>query len=114
VLVRSAAGRRLALASTVARAERVPPEAALRLVQAYADAPGFEEVNRAMRAGRFTRMEQIRVPVTLVWPEHDRLVARPAHLPPTVRSVVLPGAGHLPMWDAPEVVAKVLLQGSRR
>ena len=53
-LVRSPAGRRLALAGTVAHAERVPPDAALRLVRAYADAPGFEAVNRAMRAGRFT------------------------------------------------------------
>ena len=112
-LVRSPAGRRLALASTVAHAERVPPEAALRLVRAYADAPGFEAVNRAMRAGRFTRLEHLRVPVTLVWPEHDRLVARPAHLPPTVRSVALPDAGHVPMWDAPDAVAGLLLQGSR-
>ena len=61
-LVRSPAGRRLALASTVAHAERVPPEAALRLVRAYADAPGFEAVNGAMRANRFTRLEHIRVP----------------------------------------------------
>jgi pimeloyl-ACP methyl ester carboxylesterase len=113
LLVRSAAGRRLALAGTVAHPERVPPEAALRLVQAYADAPGFEEVNRAMRAGRFTRLEHIRVPVTLAWAEHDRLVGRPAHLPPSVRSVGLPGAGHLPMWDAPEAVAELLLRGSR-
>jgi pimeloyl-ACP methyl ester carboxylesterase len=112
-LVRSPAGRRLALASTVAHAERVPPAAALRLVQAYADAPGFEAVNQAMRAGRFTRLEHIRVPVTLAWPEHDRLVARPAHLPPTVSNVALPGAGHVPMWDAPEAVAELLLRGSR-
>ncbi len=112
-LVRSPAGRRLALASTVAHAEHVPPEAALRLVRAYADAPGFEDVNGAMRANRFTRLEHIRVPVTLVWPEHDRLVARPAHLPPTVRNVTLPGAGHVPMWDAPDLVADVLLRGSR-
>ena len=112
-LVRSEAGRRLALASTVAHADRVPPDAALRLVQAYADAPGFEAVNQAMRAGRFTRLEHIRVPVTLGWPEHDRLVARPAHLPPTVRSVALPGAGHVPMWDTPDAVARLLLQGSR-
>ena len=108
-LVRSAAGRRLALASTVAHAERVPPAAALRLVRAYADAPGFEDVNRAMRAGRFTRLEHLRVPVTLAWPEYDRLVAKPAHLPPTVRSVALPDAGHVPMWDTPEAVAKLLL-----
>ena len=112
-LVRSPAGRRLALAGTVADADRVPPAAALRLVRAYADAPGFEAVNRAMRAGRFMRLEHIRVPVTLAWPEHDRLVARPAHLPPTVRNVALPGAGHVPMWDAPDLVADVLLQGSR-
>jgi pimeloyl-ACP methyl ester carboxylesterase len=111
-LVRSPAGRRLALASTVAHAERVPPAAALRLVQAYADAPGFEAVNTAMRAGRFTQLEHLRVPVTLAWPEHDRLVARPAHLPPTVRNVALPGAGHVPMWDAPAAVAAVLLRGS--
>ena len=112
-LVRSPAGRRLALASTVAHADRVPPEAALRLVRAYADAPGFEAVNGAMRANRFTRLEHIRVPVTLAWPEHDHLVARPAHLPATVRNVALPGAGHVPMWDAPDLVADVLLQGSR-
>lgn len=108
-LVRSAAGRRLALASTVAHAERVPPAAALRLVRAYADAPGFDDVNRAMRAGRFTRLEHLRVPVTLAWPEYDRLVAKPAHLPPTVHSVALPDAGHVPMWDTPEAVAKLLL-----
>jgi pimeloyl-ACP methyl ester carboxylesterase len=112
-LVRSSAGRRLVLAATVAHAERVPPEAALRLVRVYADAPGFEAVNGAMRANRFTRLEHIRVPVTLAWPEHDHLVARPAHLPPTVRNVALPGAGHVPMWDAPELVAHMLLQGSR-
>jgi pimeloyl-ACP methyl ester carboxylesterase len=113
-LVRSGAGRRLALAGTVADPDRVPPDAALRLVRSYADAPGFEAVNRAMRAGRFTRLEHLRVPVTLVWPEHDRLVAEPAHLPPTVRSVRLPGAGHVPMWDQPEAVAALLLSGSRR
>ena len=104
-LVRSPAGRRLALAGTVRNPSRVPPEDALRLVRAYADAPGFEAVNRAMRAGRFTRLEHIRVPVTLGWPEHDHLVRRPAHLPPNVRSVALPGAGHVPMWDAPDAVA---------
>ena len=113
-LVRSPAGRRLALAGTVADAGRVPPEAALRLVRAYADAPGFEAVNREMRASRFTRLEHLRVPVTLAWPEHDRLVGRPAHLPPAVRSVALPGAGHVPMWDAPEAVAELLLAGSAR
>ena len=113
-LVRAAAGRRLALGSTTGYAERVPADAALRLVRGYATALGFDAVDDAMRAGCFTGMERLRVPVTLVWPELDRLVSRPAHLPATVRNVVLPGCGHVPMWDDPEAVAKVLLAGSSR
>ena len=112
-LVRSPGGRRVALASTVGAADRVPPADALRLVRSYATAPGFTEVNAAMRASRLEGLERIRVPVTLGWCELDRLVAPPAHLPSTVRSVVLSGCGHVPMWDAPEKVANLLLAGSR-
>jgi pimeloyl-ACP methyl ester carboxylesterase len=57
-------------------------------------------------------LERIDVPVTLAWPEYDRLVARPAQLPPNVRNVALPGCGHLPTWDDPAAVAAVLLSGS--
>ncbi len=113
-LVRGASGRRLVLAATTAHPERVPADAAERLVRTYATAPGFDAADDAMRAGRFTGMERLRVPVTLVWPELDRLVSRPAHLPATVRNVVLTGCGHVPMWDDPEAVAEVLLAGSSR
>ncbi len=47
--------------------ERVPYEDALRLVRAYADAPGFEAANRGMRAGRFDGLAEIAVPLTLAW-----------------------------------------------
>lgn len=111
-IVRSEGGRRLALLGTVAHPERVPPAAALGLVRAYATAPGLRAANNAMRASRFTGLERIQVPMTLAWPEHDRLVARPRHLPPAVRSVVLRGCGHMPTWDDPAQVAGVLLAGS--
>ena len=111
-LLRTGRARRIALAANAARPERIPPDAALRLVRAYATAPGFQAVNDAMRAGRFTALGEIAVPVTLAWPDHDRLVARPRRLPPGVRSVDLHGCGHLPTWDDPEQVARVLLQGS--
>ena len=52
------------------------------------------------------------MPVTLVWPEHDRLVRRPATLPGRVRNVDLPDAGHIPMWDAPNLFAQTMLEGS--
>ena len=112
LLLRTAAGRRLALAGSAARPERIPPAAALRLVRAYALSPGFDEANDAMRAGRFTRLDDIAVPLTFAWPEHDRLVGRPRRLPAGARSVTLTGCGHLPTWDDPEQVARVLLDGS--
>lgn len=111
-LVRSSAGRRAVLAGTVAKTDGVPPQDALRLLRAYATAPGFEAANDAMRADRFTALEHIRVPVLLVWPDRDRLVARPPYLPPNVRSVTLRDAGHVPVWDQPAEVAKLLLRGS--
>jgi pimeloyl-ACP methyl ester carboxylesterase len=111
-LLRTERGRRLVFAANAAHPERIPPEAALGLVRSYATAPGFQAVNDAMRASRFTGLGEIAVPVTLAWPEHDRLVRRPRSLPDGVRSVVLRGCGHLPTWDDPEQVARVLLEGS--
>lgn len=111
-LMRVPALRRLALAGTMAHPSRVPPAQAAGLIRSYASAPGFGAVNRAMRAGRFQRLAEIGVPVTLVWPERDRLIARPASLPPNVCERVLAGCGHVPMWDDPEAVAEVLLAGS--
>ena len=111
-LLRSERGRRAALAGTIAHPERVPYAAALQLVRAYANAPGFEVANAGMRAGRFTGLDAISVPLTLAWPEHDRLVGRPGSIPVTAREVVLRGCGHMPTWDDPEQVAAVLLAGS--
>ena len=112
LLVRVPALRRLAMAGTTARPERVPPEAVAYFVRAYATAPGFAAANAAMRAARFEHLARLPVPATLVWPERDRLVARPRDVPAGVRSVVLPGCGHMPTYDDPAAVARVLLEGS--
>jgi pimeloyl-ACP methyl ester carboxylesterase len=111
--MRSSAIRRLVLAGAVAHPERVPPVQAAALIRAYAQAPGFTAANRAMRAGRFTSLATIEVPVTLVWPQCDRLVARRQSVPDNVHQVLLPGCGHLPCWDDPGAVATALLSGSR-
>jgi len=111
-LTLSSRTRALALGGTVAHPERVPPAAAAHLVRAYATAPAFDAVNAAMRAGRFPHLGDLRVPVTLAWPDRDRLVGRPRSLPPSIRSVTLRDCGHLPTWDDPEQVAGVLLAGS--
>jgi pimeloyl-ACP methyl ester carboxylesterase len=111
-LARRRLGRRLLLSGSVAHPDRVPGPDAAHMIRAYGLAPGFKEVNDQMRAGVFTELERIPVPVTLVWPEHDRLVSRPRSLPANIRSVELPDAGHLPMWDAPDALAEILLSAS--
>ena len=111
---RTRRGRRLLLRGTVGHPERVPPQAAARLVQAYTRAPSYESANAAMRATVFDGAEQIEVPVTLAWGELDRLVTPPRRVPPGWRSFVLRGCGHVPTWDDPEQVAGLILRASAR
>jgi pimeloyl-ACP methyl ester carboxylesterase len=111
-LASTAFGRRLLLSGTMARPDLVPASAAAGLVRAYATAPGFRQANDAMRAGRFVALDAIAVPVTLAWPERDRLVTRPERLPECVVNRALPGCGHIPMWDDPKEVTRILLEGS--
>ena len=94
-------GRRLALGGSVARPERVPAEAAARLVRDYARAPAFVRADHAMRSGLVGEMADLSVPVTLAWAEHDKLVRRPSRSVPGARMVDLPGCGHIPTWDDP-------------
>lgn len=111
-LLRAEGVRHFGLSGSVAHPERVPLDAAVAMARAYAGAPGFAAVNRAMRASHFTRGEEIRVPVTIAWCEHDRLVAPPRRPLLRAREVVLRDCGHVPMYDDPDAVAQVVLQGS--
>jgi pimeloyl-ACP methyl ester carboxylesterase len=57
-------------------------------------------------------------PVTVGWGEKDRLLlysrqsARARRLLPDARHLTLEGCGHVPTWDDPEQVARVLLEAS--
>jgi pimeloyl-ACP methyl ester carboxylesterase len=111
-LMRSDAGRRLLLRSSVGHPERVPPAAAARLVRSYVTSPGFEAANAAMRADILSDIERIDVPVTLAWGELDRLIRRPRSKPEHWRTVLLRGCGHIPTWDDPAQVSRALLMAS--
>jgi pimeloyl-ACP methyl ester carboxylesterase len=111
-LLRSSAGRQLLLGASMAHPERVPPEAAARLVRSYVTSSGYESANVAMRSEVFSDFEDVRVPVTLAWGELDRLVTRPRVTVPDWRTIVLHGCGHIPTWDDPRQVARALLLAS--
>ena len=107
-LLRTRRGRRVVLGMNMAHPERVTHAEALDIVRAYATAPGYPATNLAMRRASFRGAEGIDVPVTLAWGEHDRLVRPPPVPPAGWRTVLLADCGHLPMWDDPELVVRVI------
>ena len=113
-LMRTRRGRAFVLRPSVAHPDRVPPQAARRLVADWLDAPGYDAANHEMRAAVLERPEEIKVPVTIVRGDEDRLVGLPAseRTPPGATLITLAGAGHTPTWDAPELIADLLLQAS--
>jgi pimeloyl-ACP methyl ester carboxylesterase len=113
-LLRTRRLRRLVLSGTVRHPERVPPAEAVELVRGYARAPAYMEANRHMRGGTVGDLSDFPVKLTLAWGEFDSLVRRPRDgvLPESVRQLPLPGCGHVPTWDDPELVAKVILEAT--
>jgi pimeloyl-ACP methyl ester carboxylesterase len=111
-MLRSARGRQLVLGGSVAHPERVPAEAATRLVRSYLTSDGYESANSAMRTAVFSGFEDIRVPVTLAWGDLDQIVRKPRETLPEWRTIMLHGCGHIPTWDDPGQVARTLLLAS--
>lgn len=77
----------------------------------------FVETLKAITREPFTGGEQIDVPVTIAWADHDyvllpRQAPRAARAIPGARSITLTGCGHLAPYDDPEQVTRVLLEGS--
>jgi pimeloyl-ACP methyl ester carboxylesterase len=114
----TAGGRRRALGRFIYRPERLSPGEAAAIATAYVTAPAYDEASALMRAGRIEELKGIKVPITLAWAEHDTLVRnKPLPdrvVPKRVEQVVLPGCGHVPTWDDPDLVARVVLAGARR
>ena len=111
-MLRSARGRQLVLGGSVAHPERVPAEAATRLVRSYLTSDGYESADSAMRTAVFSGFEDIRVPVTLAWGDLDQIVRKPRETLPEWRTIMLHGCGHIPTWDDPGQVARTLLLAS--
>jgi pimeloyl-ACP methyl ester carboxylesterase len=109
--------RKLAFGQMAAHPEQMPAGDAALHLHGLAEAPAFDSTLIAMIGKRFQHGERIDVPVTIAWGELDRLLPpRQAlwaeHLIPSARSVVLYGCGHVPTYDDPEQVARVILEAS--
>ena len=111
---KSRAGRALAASQVSGHPFRVPYGPARDTLAAMAESPGSRETLRALERTRFTGGADITVPVTVAFGTRDRvllpLVARHrAELPTQTRWVRLRGCGHVPMFDAPQATADLVL-----
>jgi pimeloyl-ACP methyl ester carboxylesterase len=112
VIAGNAALRTLLCSHAAARPWRIPAEDAVLWTQVYAEAPGFWPLLRSAPDWTF---EPPVCPTTIAWGDRDRLLIYSRQAPrarrrlPTARHVTLAGCGHVPTWDDPEAVARVIL-----
>ena len=116
VLAASSIGRALIYAEIVSKPSRVSPQQALGDMAAFLAARNTTNAILAA-AAPFTGAIPDGVPVTIAWGTNDRLLPPKQALLakerlPQARLVALPGCGHVPMTDNPQLVADVLLTGS--
>jgi pimeloyl-ACP methyl ester carboxylesterase len=115
-LAQTAAGRTMMCGLLFGRPDLLEPRVLLEDMQAMINAVGFHPTLAAGDEIIFEgRIHD--VPVTIAWGSRDLLFRRPraasvTRLIPHVRLLRLPGCGHVPMNDNPELVAHVLLTGS--
>jgi pimeloyl-ACP methyl ester carboxylesterase len=116
-LMAAPTSRRALLAQFGAHGERIPPFDAAEHLRALGEAEWFDETLEAIVRERFHGGRPLPAPVTIAWGEHDRLLlrrqaARAVREVPDARLLTLRGCGHVPTYDDPEEVARVLLEGS--
>lgn len=112
-MFRRRAFRGLCFGMICARPSRITPEVALSDALALRNGRAFRTVARAGRSYRYHGSPA--VPVTVAWGTRDRILpyrqaARARAALPDARHVDLPGCGHVPMSDDPDLVASVILQ----
>jgi pimeloyl-ACP methyl ester carboxylesterase len=118
-LARDSRRRRLMFGQIYGHPDRLDVEVLLADAQALRSAPGFIPTLRAGRKLTSFAGKCDEVPVTIAWGTRDRLLGKSQAVRcqqclPNAKFVWLPDCGHVPMGDDPELVAKVLLEGSSR
>ncbi|HEX8205884.1 MAG TPA: alpha/beta fold hydrolase [Solirubrobacteraceae bacterium] len=113
-LFQSPALRRAMNRQFLEHAERLTPEEMVETAERFAGAAGFDATAEALHEGHFTGARDVASPATVAWGDKDKLLLprqaeRARRAIPQARHVWLPGCGHVPMVDAPEVTARAIL-----
>ena len=114
LLLKSAVGRRAILRNFVCHGERLSPSQALEYY--FTDAIGCTVMDDLAASTEVApAFDALPCPITLAWSEIDRMIpAEPygrmaRELVPGASWMVLPGVGHNPMLDDPDLVVRTIL-----
>ncbi len=117
VLARFAASRKFALAEIVAHPELMSPADAREMIEATWRCEAFEAAIKQMEIEPAPGpIHEASCQMRLVWGTHDKMLTmgrysdRWRKMLPTAEWVELPGAGHVPMFDFSDKVAKLILE----
>jgi alpha-beta hydrolase superfamily lysophospholipase len=113
--------RRLALRGAMEHGERIPMSVLPALLDGARGCGVYGEIMAALDADGSLRAAATPpgVPVRIAWAEHDRTIGferygRPfLSAVPGAEHVTLPGVGHVPMYDDPELIATTILEVTR-
>jgi pimeloyl-ACP methyl ester carboxylesterase len=114
-LVRNPIARTPLFAGFMAYPWRVPPDEAVEMFRNLASCPGFDATLDALEFFTFQGGDEIDVPVTIVWGNRDYLLLprqaeRAARVIPAARLVRVRGAGHVPTYDQPGELTRIILE----
>jgi pimeloyl-ACP methyl ester carboxylesterase len=113
--LRNTAVRTVAFSHMVGKPWKIPPDDAMAMARNLAVSPAFDATLEAMSDLTFAGGDEIRVPVTLIWGTRDhvlipRQAERAQRVLPTARLHWLRGAGHVPTYDAPAEIARLIAE----
>jgi pimeloyl-ACP methyl ester carboxylesterase len=116
-LVRTTPARAALTGTLYGQWELCPPHAVVAALRTLRQSAAFKATLRAGRAPGLFLGDIPDVPVTIAWGTRDRLLpprqaARVHLMIPNARLVPLSGCGHVPMLDAPELVAHTILHAT--
>jgi pimeloyl-ACP methyl ester carboxylesterase len=109
--------RKLLLFTQVQHPDRVPAEALAAALRSSLHAPVVSGLLKAVDKSPFAALtEETDIPIRIVWAEKDRIIpwkhfgAALVERLPGADVVRLTGIGHVPMYDAPDEVARLVLE----
>jgi len=115
-LAHSPRGRRLLLANIVAHPERYDPNELVADIRAIRHAPVVRPLLRVIADSPLRPLPDPGCPVRVVWGREDRVIPFRQYGKPLVERVpsaeliMLDDVGHVPMSDAPDTVARLILE----